>query len=234
MSRLLTALLIAALVPAAAGAQELAPPSPQPARESTWKGAFEDSLRLLLVEHAIRVSFQDKTRRELGGPFFADYQRSIRFPRKWEDGDSWLVNYLGHPVHGAAAARIWLDHSARGREYAKLSKTQYWTSRAIATAWAAGYSLQFEFGPLSEASIGNVGRDPETTGWVDHVVTPAGALAITAAEDAIDKFFIELIERHTRNRFYRITLRVLFNPARTMANLSQFRAPWHRFDRTLR
>jgi hypothetical protein len=43
--------------------------------------------------------------------------------------------------------------------------------------------VQFEFGPLSEASIGNVGMRPGTTGWVDHIVTPAGALWFTVAED---------------------------------------------------
>lgn len=45
--------------------------------------------------------------------------------------------------------------------------------------------VQFEFGPFSEASIGNVGLRPNTTGWVDHVVTPAGALGIMIAEDAL-------------------------------------------------
>ena len=46
------------------------------------------------------------------------------------------------------------------------------------------YSFQFEFGPLSEASIGNVGLRPNTTGWVDHVITPVGALGFMVAEDA--------------------------------------------------
>ena len=77
---------------------------------STWKGAFADSLRLLLVEHATRIAFQGKTRRELGGNFFGDYKRSLRIPDTWDDGDSWAVNYVGHPIHGAASGFIWLDH----------------------------------------------------------------------------------------------------------------------------
>jgi len=80
-----------------------------PAR-STWKGAFTDSLRLLLVEHTTRVAFQGKTRRELSGNFFSDYKRSVRMPDTWDDGDSWAVNYIGHPIHGAASGFIWLDH----------------------------------------------------------------------------------------------------------------------------
>ena len=58
---------------------------------STWKGAFTDSLRLLIIEHVSRVAFQDKTRRELGGPFFSDYVRSVKIPDTWDDGDSLTV-----------------------------------------------------------------------------------------------------------------------------------------------
>jgi hypothetical protein len=49
--------------------------------------------------------------------------------------------------------------------------------RGRAAAFAAVYSFQFEVGPFSKASIGNVGLHQETTGWVDYVVTPTGALA---------------------------------------------------------
>ena len=48
----------------------------------------------------------------------------------------------------------------------------YWASMGKSAAWITGYSLQFEFGPISEASIGNVGMTPDRRGWVDHVVTP--------------------------------------------------------------
>jgi hypothetical protein len=91
---------------------------------STWKGAFTDSLRLLLVEHSTRVAFQGKTRRELGGSFFGDYKRSLRVPDTWDDGDSWAVNCVGHPIHGAAGSfgwitrpntTGWVDHVTRPR-----------------------------------------------------------------------------------------------------------------------
>lgn len=209
-------------------------PAPAAARASSpWKGAFRDSFRLLLIEHGTRL-FQEKTRRQLGGPFFRDYVDAIRRPTTWEDGDNWMINYLGHPIHGAAANRIWLDHAPAGRSARFGLSKQYWASRGISTAWAAGYSLQFEFGPLSEASIGNVGRNPATTGWVDHVVTPVGSLAFTVAEDALDRYFVSMVERHTQNRAYRAIIRMLFNPSRTMANLAEGRAPWFRGDRALR
>jgi hypothetical protein len=105
-------------------------------------GAFADSLKLLLIEHGTRVAFQDKTRRELGGPFWSDYRRSVRMPGQWEDTDAWWVNYIGHPIHGAAAGYIWLDHEPNAP--VEISRgANYWATRGRATAWAAVYSLQF-------------------------------------------------------------------------------------------
>ena len=141
------------------------------------EGAFEDSLRLLLMEHAVRVALQEKTRQELAGKFFVDYRRSLKVPDSWDDGDGTLVNYVGHPIHGAAVGFIWLDHEAGSHDPRLGFSKAYWASRGRATAWATAYSLQFEFGLLSEASVGNVGMHPETTGWVDHVMTPRGPWA---------------------------------------------------------
>jgi hypothetical protein len=200
---------------------------------STVKGAIADSLRLLLIEHSIRIAFQDKTRRELGGNFFGDYARSVRMPATWEDGDSWLVNYLGHPIHGAASGFVWLDHEDGAHDPELGFSWKYWGSRGRAAAWIAVYSYQFEFGPLSEASIGNVGLRERTTGWVDHVVTPAGGLGILVAEDALDRFLIRRLESWTGNRFYRAAIRMLFNPSRTLSNTAQGRVPWHRAARPI-
>jgi hypothetical protein len=206
---------------------------PAPA-SSIWKGAFRDSLNLLMIEHTTRIVFQEKTRRELGGPFFEDYKRSLKIPTTWNDGDSWGVNYIGHPIHGAAAGFIWLGHENVSHDPTLGFSKRYWTSRGRATAWALAYSLQFEFGPLSEASIGNVGLHPNTTGWVDHVVTPTGALGIMVVEDMLDRWLIRGIESHTDNRAARTVARVLFNPARTLANVSQGAAPSYRIGRPLR
>jgi hypothetical protein len=195
-------------------------------------GAFADSLRLLLIEHGSRIGFQGKTRRELGGNFWHDYRRSVRIPRQWQDTDAWWVNYIGHPIHGAAAGYIWLDHEPNAPITISLS-SEYWSSRSRAMAWAAGYSLQFEIGPFSEASIGNVGLRSETTGWVDHVVTPLGAFGLIVAEDAVDRFLVRWIEARVHNRPLRMALRIVMNPGRALSNSSTGRAPWHRPDRPL-
>jgi len=222
----------------AAGHASRPTPSPDPSElapaPSTWKGAFTDSLRLLLVEHTTRVAFQDKTRRELGGNFFGDYKRSLRVPGTWDDGDSWAVNYIGHPIHGAASGFIWLDHEDGSHDPKLGFSKEYWASRGRATAWAAAYSFQFEFGPFSEASVGNVGLRPATIGWVDHVVTPAGALGLMVAEDALDRFLLIRIESWTGSRVIRAIARTVLNPSRTLSNGVQGRAPWSRAVRPLR
>ena len=230
----LLAFLLVSLAARPSSAQQVAPPAPDARQQKTDViGAIGDSIKLLLIEHGTRIAFQAKTRRELGGPFWSDYRRSIQMPRTWEDSDSWIVNYLGHPVHGAAAGLVWLDHTGHAASRISL-KPSYWASRARGAAYIAAYSVQFEFGPLSEAAIGNVGMRPETTGWVDHVVTPAGGFALLVAEDALDRFFVEWVERRTGNVVFRAMLRMLFNPSRTFANLAESRAPWARSDRPLR
>lgn len=195
-------------------------------------GVLTDSLRLLLLEHSVRIAAQEKTRRELGGPFWRDYRRSVRFPQTWNDGDGWLMNYVGHAGHGAAAGFIWLQHDPNGRQ--RLGRDRdYWLSRGRATIWSLVYAVQFETGPLSEASIGNVGMDPRTTGWVDYVITPVGGFGVMVAEDAIDQWVLEPFERRVSNRVLRATLRMVLNPARAMANVAGVRLPWHRNERRL-
>jgi hypothetical protein len=233
MTRSVIALTLAmALWPVHAGAQ--APPSEDaltsPGRD--FLGAVVDSLKLVTMEHAIRIGFQEKTRTELSGPFWRDYRESIRAPRTWDDSDGWLVNYVGHPIHGAGAGIIWLDHSDKDRA-ASIFSAGYLASRAKAAAFTAIYSLQFEIGPLSEASIGNVGRDPRTTGWVDYVVTPVGGFGFMIAEDALDRYLVRWLEGHIQNRVARASLRLIFGPSRFLANGAENRLPWYRPDRTL-
>jgi hypothetical protein len=226
--------ILAAHTPAAFAQDQLEPTlGVNDDREGTdVLGTFTDSLKLLFLEHGFRVAFQEKTRRELGGNFWGDYRRSVRIPSQWEDTDAWWVNYIGHPVHGAAAGYLWIDHEPGAPADISLER-RYWSSRGRATAWAAAYSLQFEIGPLSEASIGNVGMRSETTGWVDHVVTPVGAFGLIVAEDALDRFLVRWVETRVRNRFVRATLRLALNPGRTLSNTSTGRAPWHRAGRPL-
>ena len=198
------------------------------------KGVIGDSLRLLLMEHGLRVTFSEKTRRELAGPFFHDYIASVRMPRQWDDGDGWFVNYIGHPIHGAAAGFIFIHNDPKSRREEFGLSQKYWSTRWRPTAFAAIYSLQFEVGLLSEASIGNVGMNPGTTGWSDYVVTPLGAMGILVAEDALDRYFVKWVEERVYNQPLRVSLRLLCGPSQMMANIAMGRLPWHRDTRSVR
>lgn len=198
------------------------------------RGVIADSLRLLAIEHGIRIVFQEKTRRELTGPFWGDYARSVRVPKQWGDGDGWFVNYVGHPIHGAAAGFIFIHNDPKSRREEFGLNQHYWATRWRPVAFAAVYSLQFEIGPLSEASIGNVGMRPETTGWVDYVVTPIGAMGFLVAEDALDRYFVKWVEERTYNQTLRVSLRLLCGPSQMMANIAMGRLPWHRDLRSVR
>jgi len=243
----MNALLLALVVAASAASQEATGPHPaapavsvETAQASSpgdekinTKGIIKDSLSLLMFEHAARIIFQEKTRRELGGPFWPDYVDSIRMPKTWNDGDGWLVNYLGHPIHGAAAGFVFLKHDPRsGKEQFGLS-TGYWKTRWRPTVFAALYSVQFEIGPISEASIGNVGMHPNTTGWVDYVVTPLGAMAFLVAEDAVDRYFVRWAEARVGNKVLRSSMRMFFGPSQALANMAMGHMPWHRESRPL-
>lgn len=198
------------------------------------KGVVGDSLRLLLLEHGFRIIFQPHVRQELEGPFWGDYRRSVRVPQQWGDGDGWFVNYVGHPIHGAAAGFIFIHNDPKSRRAPFGLNRHYWATRWRPVAFAAIYSLQFEVGPLSEASIGNVGMRPETTGWVDYVVTPLGAMGMLVAEDALDRYFVKWVEERTNSVFVRGSLRLLCGPSQMLANVATGRLPWHRDARSIR
>jgi hypothetical protein len=197
------------------------------------KHVVGDSIRLLTIQHATRIGLQEKTRRELQGDFFGDWKRSVHVPHQWGDGDSALTNYVGHPGQGAASGFIWLQRDPRAPT-SFVGNRAYLNSRLRGMAFAAVYSVQFELGLLSEGSIGNVGMDPATAGWVDHVMTPVGGFAIMVAEDVLDRFVVSKIEQRSNSPVLRAMTRMFLNPARATANVAAVQAPWYRPGRPLR
>ena len=204
-------------------------PAAQPFKPtSLWK-VFAYSLELMTFEQIMRVIKEPESRAELRGPFFKDWFDSVHVPKKWDDEDPWSVNYVGHAIHGSAAARIWLDQ----REPTATTKKQYLASMSRALLFSAIFSELFENGPISEASIGNVARRHERTGWVDHVWTPVGGILWTMGEDALDRWVLTRVDRHVPHVFARVAARMILNPGRMLANISQNRAPWYRSNRPL-
>lgn len=78
----------------------------------------------------IRDLDQDKTRNELGGPFFNDWGYILQHIdiNQWSDGGKWSTNNVGHPLDGSIAAFIYrrnddntrnLRFDLHNREYRK-------------------------------------------------------------------------------------------------------------------
>lgn len=204
-----------------------------------WKPALVQSAQFLVVMHAFRLATEEFTRQELGGPFWSDYFDSVRGYGGWSDGDTFIVNYVGHQLEGSVAGFIYVQNDDRSRALQFGKSGEYWKSRLKATAWAAAFSLQFEFGPVSEASIGNVGRLARPDGGsymgnVDIIMTPVIGFASMVAEDALDRYTIPAIERRTGNRVVRALVRGFLNPGRSFANVMRGKLPWHRDNRPLR
>jgi hypothetical protein len=191
-----------------------------------WKSATRQALLFLAVQHGYALT-QPKTRRDLHGPFFKDYFRSVSSLGKWGDGGRFFTNYVAHPMQGSLLGFIWVQNDPKGKAAPFGRSKAYWQSRAKALAWSAAWSTQFELGPVSQASIGNVGLHGKQT-WVDIVVTPTGGFGWLVVEDALDRFVVRRIERRTDNRYARIFARMIFNPTRSSANLLRFEKPWRR------
>ena len=204
-------------------------PSEEPA--VNWRGAMGQAALTMGFQHAFRVATQPKTRNEIGGSFWHGYWSSIKGIRGWRDGDSTFTNYVAHPLMGSAAGYIYVTNDRRGGVEFGVSR-EYWQSRLRATAFSAAYSTMFEIGPVSEATIGNVGLNPGTNGAVDFVMTPVGGLGWMVAEDALDKYVIRSVERGG-SRWLTATLRCLLNPSRSVVELTRLRPPWRRAGRKL-
>ena len=197
-----------------------------------WTGVFRASMRFLLIEHTFRVMTEPGTRAGLKGPFLHNYTAAVSNLHGWADGDEFYVNYVGHPMQGSVAGFLWVhnDRKYRAAEFGR--NPLYWKSRLRATAFAWAYSVQFEIGPLSEASIGGVQAVYPAQGFVDHVITPIGGIGWMIAEDVLDEYLIKRLEGATRNRWARLFIRSGLNPSRTVSNVFNGAAPWHRDTRS--
>ncbi len=202
-----------------------------PCEGINWRGLFRDTFLFLGVQHSFRLATEPATRAGLKGPFFKDYFQSVANMHGWADQDPFYVNYIGHPMQGAVSGYIWVNNDRRYSATAMGKHPDYWKSRLRAAAFMWVYSTQFEIGPLSEASIGNIQRYYPQQGYVDHAVTPAVGMLWMLGEDALDRFLVIPFERRVNNGVARLLVRGVLNPARSFSNLMRGSVPWRREDR---
>jgi len=199
----------------------------------SWSRVLKQSGLFLAIQCSVRIAYEADTRLEFRGPFFKDYFESVRGLHGWDDGDTFPVNYLGHPWMGAVAGRIFVQNDPSGKTFDFRNNKQYWKSRLKALGWSAVYSTTFELSPVGEAAIGNVGGKPWPDGmaYCDLVNTPVLGTGILILEDLTDRFVVRWLERQTGFVPLTAFTRAVLNPSRSMANVMRFRWPWHRDSR---
>lgn len=190
-----------------------------------WRPAIQQSLMMLGVQHGYALVAQEKTRRALKGPFFRDYWRSLKGLSGWDDGNRFFTNYIAHPMQGAMTGFIYVQNHDRVKKQKFAESPEYWRDRLKIFAWSTAWSTQWELGPISQSTIGNLGMYGGM-GYVDLVMTPTAGTAWLMTEEALDRYVIRHIE--SKSKFIRIMARMFLNPMRTTANLLRFREPWYR------
>jgi hypothetical protein len=190
-----------------------------------WRSLLRDSIVLLLAQQTYRLTLEDNTTREnLGGPFFKEWFASASTLCCWDDGDRMTTNYLFHPLLGSTASFVFANNHRASQETPIGTSGRYWKAKGAQGLYSFIYSLNYEIGPLSEASIGNVGLKPGEMTYCDFVLTPGIGLLISIGEDAAR---LHIIDRVKRNHLYwGNTLAVLLNPTRAVANVVGGKRPW--------
>ena len=204
-----------------------------------------------MLSNATRIITADQTDRHvlLNKPYWSDYWASLQQfnMRRWNDGDSIKVNYIGHPMEGAIAGYIEIQNDPRGRELKISRDRQYWDSRFRAFLWATVYSTQWEIGPIGETAIFNQGgftypigcksndlaceataKYTNNTGWVDFIITPIAGTLWLLGEDTIDRYISDPLVRRHPKAFGIKLVRASLNPPASVANMLRGRFPWWR------
>ena len=196
-----------------------------------WSPLLRQSFYYLAIMHGFRLATEAGTRDGLHNGVVGGYFSAVSNLHGWADGDPGYVNYLGHPLQGVVSSYIWIQNDPRYRAARFGSNRDYWMSRFRAYTFAWAFSEQFEIGPLSEASIGQIQRYYHQQGFVDHIITPNLGIAWVIGEDALDEHIVRPLERRYTNKWVRIALRTGLNPGESMANVLAGNVPWHRDTR---
>jgi hypothetical protein len=214
---------------------QFSPAAPEPPDLSQrWGTTVAELFYFNAIGHTVRM-LQQRTRVELKGPFLKEWLQSAKpvFTNPhWDDEGSFSINYIGHSMSGAAYGMIQRQNHGRAWN-APFGSSEYWGNIPLSMFVSFVASFQFEVGPISEASLGNVGMNPVKQGYVDLVVTPVLGMAWMIGQDAFDKYVMTKIENKITNKPWRATIRIVTDLPRTMTNLMAGRAPWYRQDRPL-
>ena len=231
-----------------------AKPDPDYLKHYQWRGLIWQSVEFNVVENGFRVSSDPVMRDILAHrPYWHDWLASMKQfnMRRWNDGDAFIVNYVGHPMQGAIATYIEIQNSPTDRRL-QWGDRGYAKSRFKGFLWSIVYSTHSEISPAGEAGVGNEGGftyptnclyqsfdfpigicHPDTkytnnTGWVDFIITPTVGMVWVTAEDLIDRYVTKpMVLRHP-DRFWPLVVRSGLSPSRSFANMMRWKVPWYR------
>ena len=226
--------------------------APDQSEHYNWHGLLAQSLFFNAIESSFRIASDDQIRYLLATkPFWHDYFASMKQfnMRRWNDGDPFLVNYIGHSMQGSVSSYIEIQNDPVARQLEISATSAYWMSRFKGFLWATVYSTHSEISPLGEAGIGNEGgwtypladchrpcptfkpgvtKYTNNTGWVDFIITPTVGSLWVLAEDTIDRYISDRIQGNDRSHIFPKIIRGSLNPSRTMANFIRLKKPWYR------
>ena len=205
-----------------------------------WVPILWQSFEWLTAQHSGNILMDTETRHDLTtNPYWSTYVYCVEHYRwyQWSDDTTFIVHDVGHPMMGAIVSSIFEQNDPKGRALVFENNGNYWRSRLKAMAYSAVYSAQWKVGPVSEASIGNsgrntyyvphLGRTTNETGFQDFVITPVYGFAWNVGEDAIDRYIMPSVHRHVKNRFYLTTL-FWMTPCKSAANILRWKPTYYR------
>ncbi|WP_433963480.1 hypothetical protein RBB76_21805 [Tunturiibacter psychrotolerans] len=205
-----------------------------------WLPILWQSFEWLTAQHSGNILLDTETRNDLtSNPYWSTYVYCVEHYRwyQWSDDTTFIVHDIGHPMMGAITSSIFEQNDPKARALAFENNGNYWRSRLKAMAWSAVYSAQWKVGPVSEASIGNsgrntyyvahLGRTTNETGFQDFVITPVYGFGWNVGEDAVDRYLMPKIHARVKNRLY-LTALFWMTPCKSAANVLRWKPTYYR------
>lgn len=172
-----------------------------------WWGLFTQQTRVDATMHWIRLR-QSKFHEPLyHSRYFRGYAEALKgyysLPLRWDDGDDFLTNDVGHPIMGAVFSYTFTDYDRRCTNLV-FGEGPYWSCMKRAAIYASLASANWEWNPvMSESALGHIGkfrtcehgRCTGEGGWTDLVVTPLGGMGIRIAGDLARARLWPLLDR---------------------------------------
>lgn len=182
-----------------------------------WSPVIAEGLMFLTLQHSMRMT-NHVMRSNLKGPFVSDWFDSVSSIDRFDDNGKILTNWIAHPMQGSVSAFI-LGQNDPTYVSASPGSSRYWRAKRRQLLFATVYSVQFELGPYSESSLGNIHQ-----GGIDLVLTPTLGTLWSIGEDvAAQRLIAPLRAGHPK---WANTLAILLNPTRSLANVLAFKRPW--------